>query len=247
MLAGITRLDPGLAPGAGLDLWPEIAAEGLLAGRPVQHGAFALDDKATGLSAGTWHCTPMTGRPGPYPVDEFMVVLGGSVTIAETSGRETTVRAGQSFFLPKGLDCSWRQEEPVLKFFVILERGDTPAATGTPKSLICDPATPLAPSPGPDPALVASGNPVWHDRVLQTGAHGAWSVGLWSTTPYERRAVPFPRWEMMHFLEGEVTLFDGAGNEETFGPGDTIFVAKGAPMGWRNAVTVKKIYCSYAP
>jgi uncharacterized cupin superfamily protein len=74
---------------------------------------------------------------------------------------------------------------------------------------------------------------------------GQLTVGLWLTTPYEREVIPFPRHELMHILSGVVTLSDGQGHEETFKAGDTLFVAKGAPLGWKCSIDVKKIFCIF--
>jgi uncharacterized cupin superfamily protein len=76
---------------------------------------------------------------------------------------------------------------------------------------------------------------------------GQWTVGVWDATPYERKVSPFPRHELMHLLEGSVTLTDGQGDAQTFTAGDTFFVPMGAPCGWKNAEYVRKIYCIFQP
>ena len=107
----IVRFEPYGPAGQGLARWEDIPADTLTAGTPVQHGHSYLDAKELGLSAGVWDCTPMTTKFAPYPVHEFMLVLEGAVTIVEAGGRETTIRAGESFILPKGLNCAWKQRE----------------------------------------------------------------------------------------------------------------------------------------
>lgn len=113
----IARLDADVA----LERWDDIPAEELDSGNPVQNGYFYVDDKASGLMAGVWDCTAMTTAMAPYPVNEFMILLDGEVTMIEESGRETLVRAGESFIIPKGLLCIWRQDVYVKKFFVIFD------------------------------------------------------------------------------------------------------------------------------
>jgi uncharacterized cupin superfamily protein len=49
----------------------------------------------------------------------------------------------------------------------------------------------------------------------------------------------------MHILSGRVTISDGKGRAEVFKPGDTIFVPKGALLGWKCTEDVKKIYCIF--
>ena len=63
--------------GVKLDPWPSAPAERLLKGEPVAHGHYYLQDEDNGLTAGVWHCTPMTTKPGPYKVNEFMHLLQG--------------------------------------------------------------------------------------------------------------------------------------------------------------------------
>ena len=49
-----------------------------------------------------------------------MVVLDGSVTL-ESDGFTETYRKGDAFFVPKGFKGYWRQSEPMLKYYVIIE------------------------------------------------------------------------------------------------------------------------------
>ena len=51
----------------------------------------------------------------------------------------------------------------------------------------------------------------------------------------------------MHFLEGQVDLTDDAGGEQGFHAGETVFVPKGAPLGWRSHRSVKKIFVILTP
>ena len=76
---------------------------------------------------------------------------------------------------------------------------------------------------------------------------GPATVGLWSATPYDRKATPFGRYELMHFLEGQVELHDGGTSGQAFQAGETIFVPKGVPLGWRNKIDVKKIFVILMP
>ncbi|MCC7275713.1 MAG: DUF861 domain-containing protein, partial [Alphaproteobacteria bacterium] len=72
---------------------------------------------------------------------------------------------------------------------------------------------------------------------------GQWTVGVWETSPYHRRPVPFPRYELMHVLEGGVTVRGAAGDAQVYGPGDTFFIAKGMVGDFDVADRLRKIYC----
>lgn len=242
--AWVSRLT---ASGMAVEDWGGIEPTELVAGTPKQHGLMVLDDKATGVSAGIWDCTAFTTKRAPYSVNEFMVLLEGSVAIVDANGKETVIKAGESFIIPKGLDCQWKQTGAVKKFFVIFNdaSGLKPKAPEKLAVIKPDPMAELSQSGGPDPALVLAGSPQWRDRLYFEDLSRQWTVGVWSTTPYERKVLPFPRHEMMHILEGAVTVSDGAGRSETFNAGETLFVPKGAPVGWRNDVPVRKIYCIF--
>jgi uncharacterized cupin superfamily protein len=247
MSARVSRLkDPGLS--GKLDLWPAIAAEHVESGEPVQRGMMVLDEAASGTSVGIWDCTAWIGTMGPYSVHEFMIILEGAVTIAEPSGKTTTVSAGESFVIPKGLVCQWRQTGPLRKFFVIFD-DQTGAVQPSGQQLIkLDLTAPLQTSAGPDHAVLVSETvPHWQERIVNTDPTGQWTVGLWSSTPYERKIVPFPRHELMHILEGTVTLTSADGERAVFQPGDTFFVPQGTHIGWHCSQSVKKLYCAVQP
>ncbi|MCC7271893.1 MAG: cupin domain-containing protein, partial [Alphaproteobacteria bacterium] len=145
------RFQPGGPAGVGLEPWGAKPAASLERGDAVQHGHMYFEDAALGLSAGIWDCTPFVGKPRAHGCNEFMIILEGSVTIRPESGSATTVRAGQSFFLPKGLRMQWEQPERVRKYFVIYDGpADAPAPAAAPP-LIIDPAAKLAPSTPPAP------------------------------------------------------------------------------------------------
>ena len=248
MSARLMRVFPH-ADGDGLEDWGEIPAGDLKSGSPRQRGRYYFNAPDIGLSAGVWDCTAFEGRMGPYSVDEFMILLEGSVTVTEASGRVTRVEAGESFVIPRGLDCAWRQDGHVRKIFVIYENPaapvpKTPAADHVIK---LDLGAKLEPCAGPDPAVLNGPPPRCAEHVVYSDAGGQLTIGLWSATPYDRKAMPFGRYELMHFLEGQVELHDGGTSGQAFQAGETIFVPKGAPLGWRNRSDVTKIFAILAP
>jgi uncharacterized cupin superfamily protein len=265
----------GTAAATGLTPWPEIPATVLAAGKPVQRGHYYLEDKARGLTAGVWDCTAMTEKGGPYSVNEFMILLEGEVTIieppknvpsplvgeggapsgragegaAQAEPRSTTFRAGESFIIPKGLPCQWHQDGYVRKFFVIFDdaSGLTPDNPADLAPLRPDPRADLSPSAGPAPELLLSGAPQQRDKRYYADLTGQWTVGVWSSTPYHRKTIPFPRHELMHILEGEVTITEDGHPPQTFKAGDTFVVPMGTPCDWKTTGYIRKIYCIFQP
>jgi len=245
----IVRFEPKGPAGKGLELWGEIPEAELIAGKPVQHGHYYLNEPAIGLTAGVWDCTAMTSRLAPYPVNEFMILLEGSVTILDERGGSTTVKPGESFIIPKGLPCAWKQTGYVRKFFVIFDdsSGQKPEDPAALKVLLPDPKTPLERSASPSPDVLLSSVPTQHAREYFEDLTGQWTVGIWDSTPYHRKTINFPRYELMHILEGEVTITEEGFAPQTFKAGDSFFVPMGARADWHSTRYIRKIYCIMQP
>jgi uncharacterized cupin superfamily protein len=233
----------------GLGVWPEIPAAEIETGAPVQRGIEYFSDPGIGLSAGVWDCTAFIGKMGPYPVNEFMIVLEGAVTMVAEDGSSTTVSAGESFIIPKGTVCQWRQDGYMKKYYVIFDdaSGADPAKASAQGVLKIDPSLSREPSPPPAADLLIGPSPRQSGRNWFEDASGQWSVGVWDSTPYRRKAVPFPRHELMHLLEGSVTLSDPNGWSETYRAGETFFVPMGANVEWLSTGYVRKYYCIMIP
>lgn len=231
-------------PDAALETWEEMPPHTLVAGRPVQRGRLYLDDRARGLTAGIWACSPFTSTMAAHDNDEFMLLLEGAVEIVEPSGKVTRIAAGESFILPKGLVRQWRQTCEVKKIFVILETPDDAAARDTRALGVIkpDPGIALSPSPGPKPETLLAGAPRQQGRDVFEDRDGRFSVGIWSSTAYHRRAVPFPRHELMCLLEGRVSITGPSGRTQTFEAGDSFLVPFGAVTDFRTDGDVRKIY-----
>jgi uncharacterized cupin superfamily protein len=245
----IIRFEANGPVGQGLAKWPEIPANDLTAGAPVQRGHTYFEDKAIGLSAGVWDCTAMTAKAAPYSVNEFMILLEGAVTIVDARDRAVTVRAGESFIIPKGLPCVWRQDGYVRKFFVIFDdaSGSTPPDPSVLEVLRPDPNAALAPCPAPVPEVLLTPAPAQRDKPYFADLTGQWTVGVWDSTAYHRKTIAFPRHELMHILEGTVTLTEEGRPAQTFRAGDTFFVPMGTRCDWQSNGYVRKIYCIMQP
>lgn len=236
------RFHPEGPGGAGLEDWGPLSPEGLESGEGRQRGRFFFEDERLGLSAGVWDCTPFVGKVRPHANNELMLLLEGSVTIEPEGGAPVTIRAGEAFYLPKGLRVRWRQPERVRKYFVIFDGPeDAPAPIGVP-ALKIDPAMALAPSTLPAADTLFGPVPQQQGKPAFVDTTGQLTVGVWETTPYHRRPVPFPRYELMHVLEGGVTVRGADGAGETYGPGDTFFIARGMVGDFEVTQGLRKIY-----
>ena len=239
------RFDPNVA----LDIWEEIPAASLISGKPVQRGHLYIDDKPRGLTAGIWACSAMTTRMRQQDCDEFMLLLDGAVEIVQPGGRITRIVAGESFILPKGLMRQWRQSGDVKKIFVILETQDDPATRDQAGLTVIkpDPAAALSPSPGPKPDALHSGTPVQRGRKAFEDRSGKLTIGVWDTTAYHRKTVPFPRHELMCLLEGSVSVTGPSGRTQSFKAGESFFVPYGAVTDFKTEGYLKKYYAILQP
>lgn len=231
-------------PKAALEDWGPIEAQTLVSGEGRQHGVMYIDDQPRGLTAGIWACSPFTSKMAPHGNDEFMLLLEGAVEIVEPSGRLTGITAGESFILPKGLVRQWRQAVDVKKIFVILETPDDAAKRDTSGLAVIKPDTRIAlsPSAGPKPEMLLSGAPTQRGHEFFEDRTGKLSVGVWDSTAYHRKPVPFPRHELMCLLEGSVTVTGPSGRAQTFKAGESFFIPHGAVTDFRTDGYVHKIY-----
>lgn len=229
-----------------LQKWPDYPEEEIATGSRACKGHFYLEDPKLGLTTGVWEAEANETHWMEYPVHEFMILLEGSVTILE-EGRSTTVKAGESFVIPKGLKCRWMQKGRVRKFFLILEDNAEVAADANRHMIKIDPKVALLPCDPPSGAVLLSPAPKQHNHDAYVTMDGRFTVGVWDTTAYTRKLIDFPRHELMHVLEGSVTFTDAAGEKQSFKAGDTFFVPLGTPNAWSSSAYLRKIYCILMP
>ena len=130
----VHRIAPNGPDEAGLTPWDVMDPATLKAGQPVQSGHLYDEAEARGYSVGVWHCTAFDDAPGPYPVDEYMLLLEGTGVMALPDGTDVTVTAGEAFVLPQGLNCQWKMPGDVKKIFMIV--GSDDRATSQNPSLV---------------------------------------------------------------------------------------------------------------
>lgn len=199
--------------------------------------SIAFGDEA-GFSAGT--TTPAAGeRAFTMPHAEIVVVLAGGLTVT-TAAETLAVAPGESIVLPRGLSGSLVCAPGTRLAFNAMTLAE---ASAVPQALIrLDPAAPRNPSPGPAPELIVGERPSCHSLNQFTDESGM-RAGVWDvTTPCERRFVPHRVHELMHFIEGAVTLTHESGERLELAAGDTVFIPRGAPYAWKSEPAVVKYY-----
>ena len=114
------RLDPDGPTGAGLGDWHRMVNDRCPAPPLERRKRFFMAERPAGeIRATVWECEPYTETIESYPMDEFMVVVEGSVTLIDGEGHAETFVQGDSFFIPLGTKVTWQQEERMKKFCLV--------------------------------------------------------------------------------------------------------------------------------
>ncbi len=225
---------------------PDFTDVDIAEGTKAQRGLALFHDEQRSIAAGLWEAGASISPWINYPVDELWLCLEGEIIVIE-EGKETRAGPGEHMLIPKGTRCRYKQERHVRKFYMYFgDLGDQAQPSG--KSVIkIDPSVKLSPSTPPGPDMLHSAVPTQHAHEYYADATGQFTIGIWQTTGYHRKLIDFPRHELMHLLEGSVTMIDDKGREQTFTAGDTFFVPMGTPNAWKSEGTLKKIYCIFQP
>lgn len=181
------------------------------------------------------------GRVECLAADEFLIVLEGMASF-ETDAARVTVAAGRSVVLPGGLSFYWSAEAGT-RAVVMRCLGVSGALDLVP----IDETAPLEPSGAPLAELLIGPTPACRNHTDYSSESGEFVCGIWDSTPYHRRAMPYRHYELMHLLDGAVTFEDGAGQVGTFREGDIFLVEQGAECSWLSETDVKKVYAIYRP
>lgn len=97
-----------------------LPADKLVAGDPEQTVWMQYTDPSGRFMVGLWRSEPGKWRVA-YTEQEYCQMLEGVSVITDDAGRAVTVRAGDSFVVPRGFVGTWEVVERTTKRFVIDE------------------------------------------------------------------------------------------------------------------------------
>lgn len=173
-----------------------------------------------------------------YPCSEMIVVHAGQVTL-QSQDRSLQLNPGESAVISRGTPVQIEAQPNSLWAFCAdiqpveaCKIGLTPL----PRQALLSPSTP----PGAD--ILVSAAPQCRSNNLFVEEATNLRIGVWDSTPYTRRARPHTMHELMHLLEGSITLQVADGSHLTVNTGDTVYLALGAPCAWTSSVYVRKFY-----
>jgi uncharacterized cupin superfamily protein len=211
---------------------------------PVQNNHLYFSDPVEGLNAGVWETTTMQEAFGPYPGDEFIVVLEGRFEMVDGKGKGVPGRKGQSVIFRNGIPTSWKQDGYLKKFYVTLRKSDDPppqidSAEGG--VIVLDPDMTLSDS---DAVSRSNSGAKQRERVIFTNNTDKMGVGLCHTEAYTSEPFAFPSHEFVQVLDGGVSITTTDGTRQTFVAGDVFFIAKGTVTTWEVPTYLRKYYAA---
>lgn len=181
------------------------------------------------------------GDVASLPADEFLIVLSGALEVA-SAGHRIALARGEAGVLPGGVGFAWRAQRGTRAIVMRCASGEP----GAQAPIRIDEQAPLSPSAAPRAELLLSPTPSCRNFTAYRSANGEFECGVWDSTPYRRTAMEYRHYELMHLLEGSVTLADGR-HSRTFVAGDIFLVEQHALCSWDSRVHVKKVYAIHRP
>ncbi|WP_422775939.1 cupin domain-containing protein [Pseudomonas mediterranea] len=196
--------------------------------------AYAGED---GITAGVVEVSGQT-RVDHYPFSEMIVVHAGAVTL-RSQEQTLQLKPGESAVIARGTAVEIDAQPDSRWAFC----ADTqPVAVSGPGLTALPANTPLSPSAAPDDEILLSPAPQCRSYNLFVEQATDLRIGVWDSTPYTRRARPHKLHELMHLIEGSVTLQTADGSDLIVNTGDTVFVPLNARCAWESSVYVRKFY-----
>ncbi|WP_260960985.1 cupin domain-containing protein [Pseudomonas citri] len=196
--------------------------------------AYAGED---GMAAGVVKMSGQT-RVDRYPFSEMIVVHAGAVTL-RSQEQTLQLKPGESAVIARGMAVEVDAKPESLWAFC----ADTQPVEASNPGLTALPShTLLSPSAAPDAEILISPAPQCRSYNLFVEQATDLRIGVWDSTPYTRRARPHKLHELMHLIEGSVTLQTADGSDLMVNTGDTVFVPLHARCAWKSSVYVRKFY-----
>ncbi len=112
---------------SAMDVEPEsylLDSTKLIAGNPEQRIWNYYTDPTGRFSAGVWQ-SEIGKWSIHYTEEEYCQLLEGVSIVTDADGVATTLRAGDSFVIPRGFQGSWEVVEPTRKLYAIYEEPTT--------------------------------------------------------------------------------------------------------------------------
>lgn len=209
---------------------------------PAGFGRKSLPLRGGPVEVSSLHFAPGSGAARGQGGDTFLIVASGSIAIT-AQDTALLLEEGQCLVLAGGAAFEWSTLEPTT---VIALRYTAPTG-GAAQAVPIAAEVELAPSGAPLAELLVGPTPSCRNHTTYLSGDGEFMAGVWDSTPYHRRPMPYRHFELMYLLRGSVTFVDELGREGTFGAGDIFLVEQHAQCSWESREDVAKIYAIYRP
>jgi uncharacterized cupin superfamily protein len=247
MTPRVIRLEPNGPNGAGLTPL-ELDPADFQSPLPAQNYHLYFSDPAIGLNVGIWDTTTMQEAFGPYPGDEFILVLTGAFAMLDGMDKGVPAKAGDLVAFRNGAPMSWKQDGYLKKFYLTLrDPGAEPPVIETAEGgvVVIDPATELTDDNILSDSEGTGSGAVEREVIFFTNDAGTMTVGLWDCQAFDAAEMtPFPCHEFVVMAAGEVTIREPGGIAQTFGPGDAFFVPQGTLCSWHVPHYIRKFFAA---
>lgn len=178
---------------------------------PVQHVHEFFCDEAAGLSVGIWDTTTMQEAFGPYPTDEFILVLEGAFAMVDGKGGAVTARAGDSVTFRNGIPTSWKQDGYLRKIYLTWR----------------DPAAETPTIASADGGVTVLAKPPRAGEVVFRNDSGNMTVRHFAADTLTEPFAATDAHELLQILHGEVQITERSGATQTFCAGEVAFIPQG--------------------
>lgn len=170
--------------------------------------------------------------------DTFVFVLNGQFSI-----NDMLLEKDDGCKITAGTAFNWTAT-PATHLFVmsVLETADTEQGL-----VSIDPFAQMSPSSPPPVEYLTGPVPKCQSALAWRSCTGQFYGGIWTSTPYSRKKVPYVHDEFMYLLEGNVTFTSVSGEAQTFKAGDAFLICRGASCSWDSQENVKKLYVIFRP
>ncbi|EIZ81234.1 hypothetical protein WSK_0179 [Novosphingobium sp. Rr 2-17] len=182
------------------------------------------------------------GRVEALADDEFVLVVEGRLDIESDTGT-LVVASDNGAVLPAGTSFRWRASDNLL---AIVYTAPTQAAGNPAEPVAIDLGAEMTPSSPPAAENLLGPAPSCRNHTDFLSANTEFVCGIWDSTPYHRRQIPYRQVELMLLLAGEVSFSNGKGSV-TFQEGDICMFVRGEGCAWLSEEYVKKIYATQRP
>ena len=231
----------------------ELDPEDFQSNLPEQHWHIYFEDAQLGLTVGVRTTTSMQEAFGPYPGDEFMILLEGQVALLDSEDRQTVVKQGETFTVRNGLPVSWKQEGFCRKFFMTYQPSETPATKdigsgGGVNILKTAELEPKLQNAGfHEQGLIAADKQVPKEATCFINDTGNMRAGLMQTGAFETKIAPVSGHSLVQLLTGNIQITEADGQVHDFGAGDVFFLPAGTQCAWRTSAPVSLYFCKVDP